>query len=432
MPVKNTFVDFPDPSQHVPKAAKSDSELQLQRDVACRRRDRSPAQHRPTDLPEADATQQEADLLSGTNTRKRRPGKKEREQMKNSKVWVDGDTQTEDVATTSIPWRTVIFLLFVTLNMMGMGYGMLRVLEARHRDHEQERRDRVNQERKDQMELEQRHNEKMNRPVAQLLEGVKDVVQRSTQGKEDSEAILSKLDNEKFSVHTGAWKFTCAASNLEASVRSKLEGPGKERLPAHVVNSIVSSLQYDEDVSTMQRSFDVDGQEGKGQMYQYRLQSTQSNGKASVALMAFGVEFDMKKVVDHYETSEEPVYEFVEAKKEVKRKCTTRATDGRLCVFPFEYRGQRFLRCTTFMARSLWCATSTDQNEQMYNWGFCDAEHCSEEEEAGPRYVKKFVRMAEKKFPIYAKRALPHGVSQASLHDALDEVASKEALKILR
>eukprot|EP00930_Biecheleria_cincta_P098437 TRINITY_DN90098_c0_g1_i1.p1 TRINITY_DN90098_c0_g1~~TRINITY_DN90098_c0_g1_i1.p1 ORF type:complete len:361 (-),score=67.43 TRINITY_DN90098_c0_g1_i1:380-1462(-) len=333
-------------------------------------------------------------------------------------------------------WMLLIFFLVLVL-IITFAYMCWNVYHARQvaELEMKQRKAQREEERIERAEFEQRHNQKLQKPVEQLLGSVKDVMKTHSgfwsSNRQDPEAVISKLDNEKITIHTGAWKFKCKASGLEASVRAKLDQPGNSHLPKSVVESIVSSLQYDEEVATHQRNFDVDGMEGKGHFYQFRLQSTQSNGVASVALMAFGTDFDMKKVVDHYETHEEPVYEFVPAPKNTQRKCTTRTTHGPLCVFPFQYAGHRFQKCSAQFSSALWCATSTYGNDQMYHWGWCQAETCTEEEEPGPRYIKKFVRMAEKKFPVYSKRALPPDVSQSDLALALDWVASKEAEKIL-
>ncbi|CAE8585651.1 unnamed protein product [Polarella glacialis] len=224
------------------------------------------------------------------------------------------------------------------------------------------------------------------------------------------------------------------SSTMRSSRSGQVHGSSLARLPQAVVDSIVNSLQYDQDVATQQRDFQVDGREGKGHLYQFRLRKTESNGTASVALMASATSFDMKKVVDHYETQEEPVFEFIPNPDATRRErtCSTRADDGRQCVFPFRYKGSTHSRCTTEFAGALWCATSTYQDGKMYNWGYCGHERCSEQEvESQPRFIKKFVTMAVKKFPVYSQRALPHGVSNSELTHAIDSVAAKEAVKIM-
>jgi len=71
----------------------------------------------------------------------------------------------------------------------------------------------------------------------------------------------------------------------------------------------VSSATHDSVLTVSERDFKVDGLEAIGHLYQWKMRKNESQNEASVALIVSATSFDMKKVVDHYETIEEPVYE---------------------------------------------------------------------------------------------------------------------------
>jgi len=386
----------------------------------------------------------------GGARRRARPGPKERKREKASREPLSHDQAFQsNLEPTSVlgTWRALVALvavLMVSTKVFSDWQHGLNMADANRlqREHEQKL---VNQ-------GQHRHVLALQKPGTDLLRDAREVVGTPCAwplGGNDraakANAIISKLDYEKFQVSSGAWKFTCNASLVEASLRAKLGDEDNvpqgdaQHLPKAVINQIIKSLQiYDDEVVEHKRNFVVDGGLGartssQGHMYQMRLRSKLSGNKISVALMASSVTFDMRKVVDYIETQEEPVYEFVAVPKKSTRKCTTRTNVGHQCVFPFEHGGQRFLQCTTrdSILPALWCATSTHANDKMLSWGHCDRESCTEEEEPGPNFVKKFVSMAQKKFPVYSHRVLPEGVTQPDLLEALDVVASQEAVKVL-
>jgi len=390
----------------------------------------------------------------GGARRRPRPRRKERHQMRQN---MSGEPlNRDDSASTprtspSTPWPRWLYLS--SLASVAILVFVAKVCFDKQHQLQMAEADRFQREdsQKVKVENQRRHELALRKPAAALLRDARVVIGTSVRWSmglnlskldhvEKADAIISKLDYEKFQVSTGAWKFKCKAFDVERSVRAKLGAQGTQNrsghLPEVVINNLVISLQTDDEVVEHKRDLVIDGGLGtstssQGLMYQYHLRSTVSNGKVSVALMVFSIAFDMKKVVDHFEMQEEPVYDYVLAPKQSTRKCTTRATDGRQCVFPFEYSGERFSRCTTEGSNSLWCATSTYANDKMYNWGFCGPESCKEEETFGPKFVKKFVEMAQKKFPVYSHRALPQGVTQSDLIQALDVVASQEAVRVL-
>jgi len=459
--VRNTFVDIRCSADVQGKRPQSDSEL-------CKRsrqpalhpaRGRSPSPYKELfgekEIVEVSTSMDKFDEDGGAR-RRARPGRKERQQMRQNmrdepfhpEQTCFDTTASPPTISPSTPFMSMWFLSFASAAML-LFVG--KVCFDKFEQHQMAHADRLQREDSRNMEMgnQHRHELALQKPGADLLRDARDVIGTSVgwslglfQGNsvEKADAIISKLDYEKFQVSTGAWKFKCNASDVDRSVRAKLGAQGTQNrsglLPEAEINNLIISLQTDDEVVEHKRDLVVDGglgtsTSGAGLMYQYRLRSTVSNGKVSVALMVFSISFDMKKVVDHYETQEEPVYEFVPAPKSSKRTCTTRSTDGPHCVFPFVYRGQRFSRCTTEGCNALWCATSTYANDRMYSWGYCGPESCKEKEELGPKLMKKFVRMAQKKFPVYSHRALPQGVTQSDLIQALDVVASQEAVKVL-
>ena len=361
--------------------------------------------------------------MSGTpdvqeGPKKRRPGRREREQLKGSKMQ-DADLQCDLQPGQSLKWRPPHVLLGCTLVLLLVGGASLA---CSFREDPKVRLLKVQQQ--EILDAENRHLAKLKQPAEIMQKTLDGVLNQTRQEAVDHEAVISKLDSERFHVQHGAWKFSCNAADLEASARAKLVG-----FPEPVVEKILGSLLFDLQASADKKDFSLDGRSSVGHMYRHRLQSAQSNGVVSVALMVYGVDFDMKKVVDHYEEIEEPVYETAPGPT---KRCTTRSVNGPLCVFPFWYKGIHYSRCTTAAKGLLWCATSTYEDGSMYHWDYCgDKEDCQEETSESPEMVRKFVGMAKKKFPVYSHRALPEGVSEGDLDRALDYVSSRDARRAL-
>jgi len=275
----------------------------------------------------------------------------------------------------------------------------------------------------------QEHLLTLQKPRADMLEEVTSVMRAHDI---DPDAVVSKMDHERFGIRTGAWAFQCSTSDVEGSLRAKLEGAGSERLPKAVIDSIVNSAVFDHSAAVNQRDFEIDGANGEGHLYHFRLRTNQSNGTMSVALMASCSSFDMKRVIDGYETKEEPIYESI-AVPRIKRKgvCKRRAVDGRECVFPFIYNFRSYTECTEDWSGALWCATSTYASGKVYNWGWCSSRVACSEDEYETVTERKFVGMATKKIPVFSRRALPPGVTQEQLMTALDFIAGREAARVL-
>lgn len=149
------------------------------------------------------------------------------------------------------------------------------------------------------------HGLTMKQPVSDLLQEVASITS-SQVARRDPDDVINLMNNEKFQHRTGAYKFVCQASEAEQTVRNKLQG---SLLPEPVVNGIARSLALDEEVSMSEKKFAVDGEGREGHSFQYRIRSSSSEGKMSVALMYSSISFNMQKVVAGYKTSEEPVYE---------------------------------------------------------------------------------------------------------------------------
>merc|ERR1711974_302278 len=104
----------------------------------------------------------------------------------------------------------------------------------------------------------------------------------------------------------------------------------------------------------------IDGREATGHFYKYNLRKSESGNEASVALIVSSTAFDMKKVVDHYETEKTAEYESVPVRHLRKKgKCVSRTVTGSVCRFPFKYRAclfcdvEEFVECTTANSGSL-------------------------------------------------------------------------------
>eukprot|EP00929_Paragymnodinium_shiwhaense_P015922 TRINITY_DN124003_c0_g1_i1.p1 TRINITY_DN124003_c0_g1~~TRINITY_DN124003_c0_g1_i1.p1 ORF type:complete len:159 (-),score=14.91 TRINITY_DN124003_c0_g1_i1:165-641(-) len=157
-----------------------------------------------------------------------------------------------------------------------------------------------------------------------------------------------------------------------------------------------------------------------------------------MALIASLVSFDMKKVIDGYETQEEPVYESVPVRVlRRKGRCVQRTLSGALCQFPFDYcplfsSCSRQTSCTRRGDGSLWCATSVRWDKSYRTWDYCSSHQSCEEDEYDTITERRMVDKVQRKFPIYSHRALPDGVDQKALTNALEMVASSEAQLVLQ
>ncbi|CAJ1366318.1 unnamed protein product [Effrenium voratum] len=274
--VKNTFINISDPPQEEDRP-KSDSEW-------LRRRSRSASPPR-TSSAQADSKEPVSEIglepepMLGTSdtqegAKKRRPGKREREQLKGLQTR-DADCQRAEPTQISWPPPSTkcvlsVLALFACACAAWSWQGMRP-------------QPQLNVEQQAKMDTCMRPEEKLEKPANALI---KILTQVTEQGAEkDHDAVISKLDNERFNVRSGAWKFRCKVDDLEASARAKLSPPSdssrSQGLPQEVVESIVSSLKWDEEVSTQQRNFQVDGRNSVGHMYHFRLQSTRLGGMAS-------------------------------------------------------------------------------------------------------------------------------------------------------
>ena len=58
--------------------------------------------------------------------------------------------------------------------------------------------------------------------------------------------------------------------------------------------------------------------------------------------------------------------------------CTTKK--GNACVFPFNYQGKSYDKCTSDgqMSNKIWCATTKDSNGYYDDWDYCNVETCTE------------------------------------------------------
>ena len=52
--------------------------------------------------------------------------------------------------------------------------------------------------------------------------------------------------------------------------------------------------------------------------------------------------------------------------------------NGEPCIFPFNYQGQTFDKCTTFDANAgkAWCAVAVNENGDMSSWKNCIMSSC--------------------------------------------------------
>lgn len=242
-------------------------------------------------------------------------------------------------------------------------------------------------------------------------------------------AILDQLDNEKFATSHGVWQFQVGSAQLEASMRTKLD---TTNMPASVIKSLIDSVMYDDKVSMQSTDYKVDGRSGSGHLFSFKVRKETSGDQTSVALQVQVVSFDMKTVIDGYETKEEPVYEAVGVRQLRKKgACTVRASTGEHCRFPFVYDGQTYHECTLRGSISLWCAVSVDYNNRMHRWERCGDQKSCSEDEYETVIERRFNRMAVTKLPVFSHRALPEHVTQTALMNDLSMITSMEAQRVL-
>ena len=54
------------------------------------------------------------------------------------------------------------------------------------------------------------------------------------------------------------------------------------------------------------------------------------------------------------------------------------AVNGEPCIFPFNYHGKTFDKCTHYDANfgKVWCAVAVNMGDDMTSWKDCDVESC--------------------------------------------------------
>lgn len=57
------------------------------------------------------------------------------------------------------------------------------------------------------------------------------------------------------------------------------------------------------------------------------------------------------------------------------------AVNGQPCIFPFNYHGKTFDKCTHYDANfgKVWCAVAVNSGDDMTSWKDCDTEACKGE-----------------------------------------------------
>lgn len=303
---------------------------------------------------------------------------------------------------------------------------------AERRELREERRRRAEHEMEEsrRKETQEIHEIVMRRPVKELHDEASRTLvslQGSAVGRPGE--VMDRLDKEKFESKFGVWRFEVGSESLADSMQAKLASTG---LPTQVAESVIDSVKYDSKVSMQSTDYKVDGRDGRGHLYSFKVRKEMSAGQASVALQAHVVSFDMTRVVDAYETKEEPVYETI-AVRQLKRKgaCDWRTATGEQCVFPFYYAGKLFYECTEAWSSSLWCATAVDHNVKMARWERCRPLKLCTEDEYETATERRFVRLAQTKLPVFSHRALPEGVTQSALMADLSMITSMEAQRVL-
>merc|ERR1711955_136540 len=67
-----------------------------------------------------------------------------------------------------------------------------------------------------------------------------------------------------------------------------------------------------------------------------------------------------------------------EAERERRSPGGCKTEGGKLCTFPFIYRGKKYNECTAFHNTVPWCATTTLKDWSFNgNWGNCDCSSCT-------------------------------------------------------
>jgi len=245
-----------------------------------------------------------------------------------------------------------------------------------------------------------------------------------------STAVLDRVNPEKLTVYAQATVLEAEKAQVAASIVEHLHQlPSKvqERL-GKIVGSIDKTLIY------WDRVFDVDDKTGEGFYYDLKIRANASEGRIAIAARAAGASFSRRETVVGYKEEQKPIMgtRKVRGRRIAKADCGVRTRSGLRCVFPFQYDGLWHKECTNYGATGStnyrWCATTTNPEGVKQAWDYCTEDTyirgCvdgSEDHGATYEYMDEVyvVGHETKQIPIMDSRALPEGVSQEQVMDAL-------------
>eukprot|EP00931_Biecheleriopsis_adriatica_P055978 TRINITY_DN33183_c0_g1_i1.p1 TRINITY_DN33183_c0_g1~~TRINITY_DN33183_c0_g1_i1.p1 ORF type:complete len:427 (-),score=91.88 TRINITY_DN33183_c0_g1_i1:42-1322(-) len=159
--------------------------------------------------------------------------------------------------------------------------------------------------------------------------------------------------------------------------------------------------------------------------------------------LAAGTSFQRREVVIGYkeEKTARMATRKVKGGLSQKADCGEKTLSGSRCIFPFNYDGMRFKRCTNYgslgSSSRIWCATAVDSLENKQAWDYCHsppAKYFLDCDDTSEKYGATFEDHDEeyvagydtKQIPILDSRALPEGVSQEQVMNALVKKAAHQ------
>jgi len=206
---------------------------------------------------------------------------------------------------------------------------------------------------------------------------------------------------------------------------------------AEILRNIDAPLIY------WDRVYEVDHNSGGGYFYDVKVRANVSNDRISVAVRTAGTSFQRREVVVGHK--EEKIARMskrkVKGRLSQKADCGEQTKSGARCIFPFHYDGMKFERCTNYgsmgSSGTIWCATAVDATQTKQAWDFCYSpprKYFSDCDETSEEYGAKFEYHDEeyvagydtKQIPILDSRALPEGVSQEQVMNALVKKAAHQ------
>lgn len=267
-------------------------------------------------------------------------------------------------------------------------------------------------------------------PARHLTEECKELVRQGAASKR----ILEKLADTELTTFTASSSFTSSLLQVGHRLLEALES-----IPIHVGEHIAEMVAEQPAGPLIIREYISDDSTGIGYFFDVSLHMAVAGEQVAVSVLVSGVSFPRRAVVLGFSEEHEPVIlnRKIQGRLLTRADCGIRTERGGRCSFPFVYEGLTHTDCIPAESGASWCATEVDARGEVRSWDLCtSAKYFEECTEANELYGATFEVRSEphhggtrvKQVPILSPRALPQGVDQDQVMNALKYQAARDFL----